>query len=185
VKTAAGLWPGRWGEGHGDCDRGAPTILHEDRRADPGIGRERVARYIPVGEGSSGIPVVKPSNPGLIRGRFANPARSFPELLQKCVHFYTLFPDTHFAPDLRRTGHFTWRCKTLMYANGKRNRRGVGGYRVAGKRTPVLISMLRRYFVNLGYQFNFLKNFFTARKSPKHCESFRPLNIQYAILKNH
>jgi hypothetical protein len=135
-----------------------PTILHEDRRADLGIGRERVARYIPVGEGSPGIPVVKPSNPGLIRGRFANPARSFPELLQKCVHFYTLFPDTHFAPDLRRTGHFTWRCKTLMYANGKRNRRGVGGYRVAGKRTPVLISMLRRYFVNLGYQFSFFKN---------------------------
>jgi hypothetical protein len=47
--------------------------------------------------------------------------------MQKTVHFYTFFQNTHFKRDSSQTEYFARHYKTLMYAFGKRNGRGVGG----------------------------------------------------------
>jgi hypothetical protein len=38
--------------------------------------------------------------------------------LQKPLHFYTQFMKSRHTGDSRQTGHFPWRCKTLLYAFG-------------------------------------------------------------------
>jgi len=87
----------------------------------------RVVWYVNVRHHSPGIPESRPPNPGPLRTRFAHTGGSFPELLQKYAHFYTLFLNTLISHDSRQTGHFARCCKTLLYANGRQNGRGLGG----------------------------------------------------------
>jgi len=49
----------------------------------------------------------------------------FSHNVQKTVHFYTLFPETHFPHDSSQTERFPSNYKTLLYAFGRQNRRGL------------------------------------------------------------
>ena len=66
-----------------------------------------------------------------IRPRTEPGCTTFPSppgnLMQKSLQFYTLFQKSHFTQDLSQSEHFALRCKTLMYAYGRQNTRGVGG----------------------------------------------------------
>ena len=98
----------------------------------------RVVWYVNVRHHSPGIPESRPPNPGPLRARFAHTGGSFPELLQKYAHFYTLFLNTLISHDSRQTGHFARCCKRYCTLMGGKTEGGWGGNTVWKKRTPVL-----------------------------------------------